>query len=69
MKIKTGSIFYLGGLLTILLFSTTIGFVLQVFGLFKLFQRFIPFVYGFVKKNKDVPVIGRFLGGLCKADF
>lgn len=47
-KLK-GTLLYFGGLLIIILKSTIIGFLLQTFGLFYLFNSFLPNIVSYIK--------------------
>eukprot|EP00056_Hartaetosiga_gracilis_P018939 m.12444 g.12444 ORF g.12444 m.12444 type:complete len:139 (+) comp7210_c0_seq1:91-507(+) len=68
-KIK-GSVFFFGGILTILWFSSIIGILLEGVGLYFLFGGFIPVIIGFLRRLPVVslvftlPVIGPLLGKL-----
>ena len=56
-----GSAFFFGGFLLIIFgwfLFTTIGFGLQVYGIFKLFGSFIPTIFG---RLQTMPVIGPFI--------
>ncbi|KAL7065989.1 Got1-like family protein [Cryptosporidium serpentis] len=47
-KLK-GTFFYFGGLAVIILKSTIIGFILQILGLFYLFNSFLPNIVSYIK--------------------
>ncbi|KAH7650187.1 hypothetical protein RS030_4586 [Cryptosporidium xiaoi] len=57
-----GTLFYFGGLFVIIVKSTIIGFIIQMFGLFYLFNSFLPNIVSYIKLSPlsfilDIPGI------------